>query len=119
VKCFRTWKIVVDKLQKIYYINICGKVDHPRCNADAAASVCSTSADDKIPKNMGSVGAKVLNIASETGFTLQYRGSENQCEKGSQTTWITNIFMRCGKFLVNIHNFLFYNNCRNDCMFIS
>lgn len=67
---------------------------------------------------MGSVGSvKVLNNTSEIGFTLQYTGT--QCDKGSQTTWITNIFMRCGKFLVNIDNFLFYNNCRNDCMFIS
>ncbi|XP_020605613.1 uncharacterized protein LOC110044411 [Orbicella faveolata] len=48
-----TWKIVVDKLQKTYYINICGKVDHHGCNKDS--SVCSTSTDDKNPKNMGSV----------------------------------------------------------------
>ena len=70
---------------------------------------------------MGSVDAKVLNNTSETGFTLQYTGIKGQCEKGSQTTWTTNIFMRCGKFLVNIDNFLFYNtcNCRNNCMFIS
>ena len=59
---------------------------------------------------MGSVGStKVLNSTSGTGFTLQYTGVQGDCEMGSHTTWITNIFMRCGKFLVNI-NFLFRNN---------
>ena len=112
MKCFRTWKIVVDKPQKkIYYINICGKVEHHGCNPGAA--VCSTSIDDKTPQNMGSTGAKVLN--STSGFILQYTGIKDDCDMGSQTTWITNIFMRCGKYLVNI-NFLVYNNSRNSCM---
>ena len=117
LNCFRTWKIVVDKYQKAYYINICGRVDHQGCNADKDSSVCSTSTDDKRPKNMGSVGHKVLNSTSGTGFTLQYTGVQKACEMGSDTTWVTNIFMRCGKFLVNI-NFLFYNNCNNYCMLI-
>ena len=69
---------------------------------------------------MGSVGStKVLNSTSGTGFTLQYTGVQGDCEMGSHTTWITNIFMRCGKFLVNI-NFLFYHklNCSNYCMLV-
>ena len=80
-------------------------MDHLGCDKDS--SVCSTSTDDKNPKKMGSVGPKVSNSTIGTGFTLQYTGVN--CDTGSNTKWKTNIFMRCGKFLVNI-NFLFYNN---------
>jgi len=66
---------------------------------------------------MGSVGPKVLNSTIRTGFTVQYTGAKDDCEMGSKTKWVTNIFLRCGKFLVNI-NFLFYNNCRNYCALI-
>lgn len=111
MKCFRTWKIIVDKLQKTFYINVCGKVDHHGCNANGDSSVCSTSTDDKNPKNMGSLATKVLNSTNGPGFTVQNTGAEDDCEMGSKTTWVTNIFMRCGKFLVNI-NFLL-QNC--DC----
>ena len=75
---------------------------HLGCDKDS--SVCSTSTDEKNPKKIGSVGPTVLNSTIGTGFTLQYTGVN--CDRGSK--WKTNIFMRCGKFLVNI-NFLFYN----------
>lgn len=69
---------------------------------------------------MGSVDSRVLSSTSGTGFTVQYTGVKDGCDNGLHTTWVTNIFMRCGKFLVNI-NFLFYNNSSNNyyCMLIS
>ncbi|KAL9969231.1 hypothetical protein ACROYT_G021424 [Oculina patagonica] len=94
-----TWKIVVDKLQKAYYINVCGKVDHHNCNEKSDDwSVCSTTTDDLRPKNMGSQHPKLLKSEDGTGFIMNYTGGPCP-DMGNNKNWETNIFMRCGKVL--------------------
>ena len=88
----------MDKLQKAFYINVCGPVGHDGCND---WSVCSTSTDNKNPNKLGSQSPKFVNSTGRTGFSMTYEGGK--CDMGNGKTWETYIFMKCGKFLVSIN----------------
>ena len=101
---FRQWKVIVDKKpEKVYYINVCASVAHGNCKEDS--SVCSTSLDDtsNSRENLGSLSKRVFKTTiGAAGFSIEYTGGSCRGRGSDDKTWSTNIFMRCGRFLVSV-----------------
>lgn len=95
---FRTWKVIGSKRE--YYINVCGNAKVKKKSCPSKAAVCSpSSADSTTLQDLGS--KRQINATRDSGFDLIFTGG--QCnEMGNNKAWETNIFMRCGKFLVSI-----------------